>query len=134
MVKITFTEKGAKKAERMFRRLGGQEQKKVMKKALKDAAKIILVQAKENAPSKTGALKKSLKVRTIRSRVRIGSKVVPVQGLEDEDYTFAQQWGTRITPATHYLSDALETKRAKAIAVIARGFVKGVDEALRAKV
>lgn len=41
--------------------------KKIFKKALRAGAKIVLAEAKKNAPVKTGALRKSLKVRAGRA-------------------------------------------------------------------
>ncbi len=67
---------GDKALDRNLAQLTGAAGRKVFNKAARAAAKPVAKQARANAPSRTGRLKKSIKVRSIaRSRNKIGIRV-----------------------------------------------------------
>jgi HK97 gp10 family phage protein len=71
-----FPIEGAKQLDKKLIALGPRIAKKVVRQAIRPAAKGIQRTAQANAPVDTGALKKSIKVRALkRSRTRIGITV-----------------------------------------------------------
>lgn len=60
---VTITLTGDKKLDRLFSSLPKKVQGKVIRPALREAAKIISAKAKTNAPVDTGLLRESLRVR-----------------------------------------------------------------------
>lgn len=71
----TFQLTGHKHLDKVFQTLPVRVQKKVLRKPLRDAAKIIHAQAKANAPVRTGLLRSSLKVRAGKRSRRFKNEV-----------------------------------------------------------
>lgn len=63
---FTLTLTGDKQLDRFFRTMPTRVQKKVVRKPLRDAAKLIQTAAKENAPERTGLLRRAIKVRAAK--------------------------------------------------------------------
>lgn len=79
---INITLSGDRQLLAKLDRLSKKDSRAVVRKAARKAAKPVMQQARANAPVKTGALKKSIKVRAIkRSRTRIGVRI-STTGLE----------------------------------------------------
>lgn len=61
---------------RKLRRLAGKDGKKIIRRAAREAVKPVQAAAKQNAPDDTGALRKSIRVRSLKgSRHRVGARV-----------------------------------------------------------
>lgn len=78
MAAMTFKLTGDKRLDRKFAALPMKVEKKILRQALRPAAKLILDSARQNAPVDTGALRKSLAVRAGK-RTRKGTVRVQVQ-------------------------------------------------------
>lgn len=104
-----------------FHRLARVDAKRVLRKATREASKVILPMARKLAPKRTGALRKAIRVRaTKRSRVYIGARVVV--GKEwftgEQFYGGFQEWGWRTgkrgaskrrpVPGKHFLQQAYD--------------------------
>ncbi len=84
MPKVAFVATGIEAIDRKLMSLEPKLQKKVIRKAQRDGAKDVLVKAKSLAPVKSGALKKNLKIRSIkRTKGSIGLDI----GTADKDFT-----------------------------------------------
>lgn len=106
-----------------FKLLDIKMQKKIARKGLRAGGKIVLAAVKAKVPTKSGKLKKSLKLRSIK-RTRTGIGVYIRTGTRAElgiserakgYYPFSQEYGTSKTPAHSYLRAALDEQRVKAI-------------------
>lgn len=115
--KINIIVTGDKKLDRALRHLEKNVQRKFARKAMRKAAKdVILPEARARVPVDTGALERSLVVRAARrSRRGIGVEVRTRDGLfaGDEFYGGFQELGTKHMPADPYLRPALYGNEAK---------------------
>ncbi len=76
MAKVTTVMTGDDELNRRLDALGGTKAKEMIRKASRPALKPVLSQARATVPSRTGAYKRSLKIRSIaRSRAWVGSRV-----------------------------------------------------------
>lgn len=113
MAKVAFDVRliGDKALIKKFRRLETVEAKKVLRKALRNAARPIFNETKRRAPIATGKLKSSIKLRALpRSRVRIGVQIVAGEGL---DYASFVELGTHGNPGKAFMRGAADEYRAK---------------------
>ena len=129
---------GGKELDRKLKALPRKVAKKILRQALRAGAKIILAQAKANAPVATGQLKKSLKVRAMK-RTRKGTVGFKVQTKAgdfkgDEFYGSFLEYGFRrgkrpgkgaeytreIVPAQPFMRPAFDSKKDEAVAVISK--------------
>lgn len=113
---------GDKKLQAKLRRLETKVQRKIVRKALRDAAKPVLADAKARVPVDTGLLKRSLVVRAAR-RQRRGTFGVFIQpkgrdffGIPGDDpyfYPAIVEFGSlkRALPARSYLRAAVDDNR-----------------------
>lgn len=132
---IRLEVRGAKELKRQLDQLADVEIRKILRKAMRAGAKVILPAARANAPvGATGAIRKGIRVRAARrSRKYIGIVIVLGKGffLGDEFYGAFQElgWKTgkrkssnrRQIPGKHFLQRAAEQKgKAAGDVVIAR--------------
>jgi HK97 gp10 family phage protein len=103
---------GDKELDRLFQMLPDGMQKRVLRPALRAAAKVIQAQAVANAPKDTGALKKSIKVRAGK-RSRKGIVRVNVTTSKDSTtlYKGKQYYGAFIEFGHHVGKRTAEVKR-----------------------
>lgn len=81
MAKPMMVLTGDKKLNRKLKKLANKEAKKVVREAQRPALKPLLQEARDNAPVKSGELKKNIKIRAIkRSRKGFGTKVSSSDG------------------------------------------------------
>jgi len=126
--------------------LSGKEAKAVVRKALRPALKPVLQQARGTAPSKTGLLKKNIKIKSIaRSRTYIGARVTSGSGKAKSGnensgkafYGAFLEYGTkprsnksganrgRIKPFG-YMKSAANKKREQALRIYRQGIASGL--------
>lgn len=137
---------GGAELERRLKALPGKIAKKLIRRALRSGAKIILAQAKANAPVDTGALKKSLKVRAAKRRGR-GSVGVTVSTAEgdfkgDQFYASFIEYGHKRgkrpgkgatdareeVPARPFMRPAFDEKKQEAVNVISSTLGAGIEQ------
>jgi HK97 gp10 family phage protein len=102
--------------------------KKIVRKAIRVIGNDIRNDARALAPVKTGALRRSIKVRAIRrSRGRMGVIVRTGTreelGIENDDkgyYPAVQEYGSETVPARPYLRPALDHNQEKGVRKMAR--------------
>lgn len=90
--------KGGAALRRKLRELADKDVKAVMRKALRAGAKVVLPEARSNAPVLTGKLKRNIRVRSAkRSRRYVGATVTTSEGFfkGDDFYTAFQEFGWR---------------------------------------
>jgi HK97 gp10 family phage protein len=128
-VKTSFKIEGADKIDAALSAIEKNVAKKIARKALREGGKIILKEAKSNAPKESGALKKSIKLRAGKSKKKGRASVVIGTGAKwfqgDQFYgaflEFGHKAGSRKlgdarkqVEAKPYLAPAGEAKAAEA--------------------
>lgn len=135
---------GDKKLERLLRKLEPRVQKKVIRSAMRKAAKPVLARAKTLVPVRTGKrsgpLIRGMKIKSLkRSRFRVGVLLqTPTReelGLSADDkyyYPSAIELGTSKTPAHPFFRNAMDQMRDVSMAIVRREIGNGIiREALR---
>lgn len=75
-MKIEMIVTGDERINRALKKISGKEAKSLMRKSMRPALKPVLQEAKSNAPSDTGQLKKNIKIKAMkRSRTHFGVRV-----------------------------------------------------------
>lgn len=119
---VAFVTTGIEAIDRRLMSLEPKLQKKVIRKAQRDGAKDVLAAAKSLAPVKSGALKKNLKIRTIKRKkgqvgLDIGTAAKDFTG--DQFYSSFLIYGTKkipkgkhdfLTPAYEQTNDKVRNK------------------------
>ena len=112
---------------RKLRGLESKAQKAILRKGLREAAKMIAAEARTRAPYDTGALRKGIKVRAAKSKkyigmiVRTGTRAeMGIPETASHYYPALLELGTSRLPARPYLRPALDEKRTRALAAIQR--------------
>lgn len=130
---VRFTITGHKQLDRKFAALPPKLQKKILRPALRAAAKIVLDQAKANAPVQSGRLKKSLKVkaakRSRKTKHEVAINVITATGWFTGEAFYApfQEFGWMVgprrlgnrrkkQPGSRFIRRAYEDKGPQAIA------------------
>jgi len=118
MAKTTLIVTGDKRLNRKLAKLKGPEGKKVIRKASRAAMKVYQFAAKQNAPSRTGTLKKQIKVRAMkRSRVKVGTMV---RATGDGFYGNFLELGTRHIDAMNFMRMAAKDNQSRILAIYRR--------------
>lgn len=130
---------GERELERKLAKLTAGVQRKIVRRALRDAAKPIRDAAKSRAPVKSGRLRRNIKVRSMRrSRVRLG--VLVRTGTRDEMgipsdspwyYPAIIEYGYENVPANPFLRGALDSNRQKALRIISDSVLGGINREAR---
>ncbi len=113
-------------------------QKKAVRPALKAAAKVVLATAKANCPILTGAMKRSLKVRALKSSRRIGANFgsLIMTGKREElginpfapgYYPMSVEFGHGNVPAHPFLRPALDTNRENVKGILRREISQRIE-------
>lgn len=139
---VTFRLTGNRRLDRLFQTLPVKVQKKVLRKPLREAAKVIQKQAKRNAPKDTGLLRRSLRVRAGRRSRRFKNtvRIVVITGegfFKGETFYGAfQEFGWKLgkrgtpnrrqMPALHYIERAYKAKESEARSVAMKGIALGI--------
>ncbi len=116
--KIDFDLRGDKEFIKALRELGLAGQKKVGRQALRKGVKLIADEIKANIAVESGALRRTVKVRSMkRSRVRIGA-FVKIGGTLDDPYAPFVLYGTRYQQGQRTGRDALESTKPNVFKVL----------------
>jgi HK97 gp10 family phage protein len=130
----------------LLKRASGPQGKAAIRKALRKAFKPMLASARSLAPAKTGALKKAIKIKAIRTRKGIALKV-SVGGKDyvgDEFYGAFQEFGWKAGPrdsehdrpeveGKHFLEKAYDRHGEQAKKDTVDGIVDGLEALLGGK-
>lgn len=125
---------GVEEIDRKLSRFEQSVQKKAIRKATREASKVILEEAKTLVPVDTGALRKSLRVRSLkRSRVKQGHQVQTGEGFFKGEtfYGGFVEYGTKRMAAREYLRRAMNSKEAETIQKFRTELGVAIDEAGR---
>jgi HK97 gp10 family phage protein len=141
-VKGRVTLEGGAKLERKLKALDAKVSKKIVTKALRAGAKIILTAAKAAAPKQSGTLKKSLKVRagkrkkgTVRFVVQTATGDFKGETYYAAFLEYGHKAGSRklenrkVIPAKPYLGPAFDSKKEEAAKAIADSMRHGIKDA-----
>ncbi len=113
-------------------------QRRVINKAARPAAKPILESARANAPVETGALRRSIKIRTFKTRP--GMSVAP--GTREElgipaeakhYYPAAVEYGHSGAPGKFFMRRAFETQKASSMQAYRSGVVLHLEAEAKRK-
>jgi len=130
---------GDKELQRKLRELPIAMERKIVRKALREAARPVLAAAKALAPVLTGRMKAGMKLRAEKAkRGHFGVQVVtPTRkelGIAGDDpyyYPMAVEVGTAKMPAHPFMRPALDANREKGIAIAAREIRAGIEAEAR---
>lgn len=132
---------GDKKLQRQFRALKGGAQRKIMRPALRNAAKPIVKMARSLVPKDERALEKSIgtQINTYKTTgsviVRIGARsgYFLFDGLRKKDpihYTHLVEFGTVNTPPRPFLRPAMDSNKNAVKAIINKTVGQGIRKEL----
>lgn len=125
---------GVDEIDRKLSRFEQSVQKKAIRKATREAAKVILEDARQRVPVDTGALRKSLRVRSLkRSRVRQGHQVMTGEGFFKGDtfYGGFVEYGTKRMVAREYMKKAMVAKESDTVQKFRTELSAAIEEAAR---
>ena len=123
---------GAEEISESLKKVEVKTQKKILRKSMRKALKPVQDAAKTNAPSRTGELKKSIKIRSLpRSRVRFGVQVIAKEPGFENWYAKWQEYGTKtgIRPKS-YFTKAYANKGEVASKTAQQEILKGIMDAV----
>lgn len=129
----TIDIRGAEELAAALQELGKAMEKKILRSAMRQAATIILEDAKRRAPVLTGQLRKSLRIRAIK-RTRKGQVGVVISTSKgffkgDDFYGGFHEFGTKKMPARPFIRPAFEANKSKAITIITEAIKLGLRDA-----
>ena len=146
MPKLTITLEGAENLERALDVMEAKVAKKITKRAMREGAKVVLRQAKANAPVDTGNMKRSMTVRAAAKRKRgeasfnvmFNTKKYPDLVTTTADgkryfYPTVVEYGTSTRPGNGFMRRAWDSQKAAALRVIMGQFRKGITDARAAR-
>ena len=127
---------GNKQLQKQLKLLAGNMQKKIVRQALRAAAKPVLAAAKAKCPVKSGRLEKSLKLRAMKRkrgqfgvRIKTGTKAELGIPADDKFYYPAHvELGHGSVPAVPYMRSALEENRSSSLRIVALMVKAGIDK------
>lgn len=136
-MEIEASLKGIEELERMLEELGSTKlERKVITKALREGAKIILKEAKSNVPVKSGTLKKSIGIVAQRSRapghkiVKVGARAGP-RWRGYHGHLVELGVPSRGIPARPFLRDAMRDKFEEFVKKYAEELDEGITTAVK---
>jgi len=110
-----------------FSKLRAIDQPKVIRSAVRAAVRPIVKDARNRAPVRTGALRKSINVKVDRTRDRTGF-VATVGFGKDQFYGIFSEVGTPTQPARPFLRPAMEAKKGEVINSFFAGMLKRINK------
>ncbi len=132
---------GDVRLQKKMGRLTGKDQKKIVRKALRLAAKVVLPVAKALVPVRRRKLKDSLKIKALKAKrgkfgvvIRTGTR--EELGIPSGDryyYPAAVELSTKNVPARSFLRASLKQKRREALAVMGSEIKRGFTSIWRAR-
>lgn len=133
---------GDKQLQKKFKGLEKKIQKKILSKALRNAAKVVQASAKSKVPVDTGNLKRNIIVRKEKLKASKGIGIVVTigsrakLGIDANDKSFypaAVELGTKNKSAQPYLRPAIQENRSRLIQQIGRELGKGIERLAKQK-
>ena len=131
MVSMNIKIEGAKELENKLKGFEPKIGRKVIRQALRKAAKVILIAAKANVPVVTGDLKKSLKVRALKKKRHRYGVMVAISAGWFKGKTFYGafvEFGTSRMPAKPFMRPAYDSEKDKAGMVLRSELKKGIEQ------
>jgi HK97 gp10 family phage protein len=129
---VTFKLERAKEFERLLKELGPVPAGRLGQNSLMAGARVIAAEARRNAPVLTGALRKSIGVRSDRGFVRAGSDTRQAFVTARARHAGLVEYGTAKMSPQPYLRPAADEKAAEALDKLGENLGKGLErEALK---
>lgn len=131
---INFDMKGGAEIDKSLRSIDLKVQRKIVSKALREGAKPIVKEAKQNAKktTRTGTLWKSIKAVTGKSKRYLKSIVITTtkgKGVKhDAFYAHLVEFGTAHSRPSPFMRPALDAKADEAIKTVAKEIARQVAE------
>lgn len=106
----------------------GKAGARVENEALKKAGEVILNEAKNNAPQKTGKLKEGLKVSSVRKKNDNKYVLVGIQKGDNSNIFYGKflEFGTSKMPAKPFMAPAYESKKEEVKEIIKEELRRGL--------
>ena len=136
MIRPTATFAGFKELEADFKLLSNAEQRKVSRKAVRAGAVVFRDAVRANAPVRSGVLKRSISVDTVRGSATAGVKFKKVpakkKGKKGKHKTMPYYWyflehGTSKMPAQPFVRPAFDTSVKQAEEAAFNQYLKDID-------
>lgn len=128
----TIKIRGGEELAAALEALGPAMEKKILRSAMREAAKPILDDAKRRAPVLTGQLRKSLKIRAIKrnNKGQVGVVISTAKGFfkGDEFYGAFHEFGTKKMPARPFIRPAFEANKAQSIRIVGEAVKIGLED------
>jgi len=134
-MEVTLKVEGVRELNRRLETLPVKIQRKIVRQALRDGAKVIREEARRRVPVDTGRLRRTLTQR--KGKARRGSySVVVTHNWKRYAGTIPfyggyVEHGTRKMPPRPYLRSALDERRDEATRVVIRGIREGIEREVR---
>lgn len=126
----SFKIDGVNEIQRAFRELEPKLAKKVIRQAIRKGLKPVLAAARRNAPSKSGALRKLIKIKAAAKRRRgVISLTVNIAGNRQGKafYGAFNEYGTSRIKARHFMAAAFEETKVQAAEIAKREILDGIE-------
>lgn len=136
MIKPTLSITGFKELEADFKLLSNAEQRKVSRKAVRAGAVVFRDAVRANAPVRSGVLKRSISVDTVRGSATAGVKFKKVpakkKGKKGKHKTMPYYWyflehGTSKMPAQTFVRPAFDASVKQAEEAAFNQYLKDID-------
>lgn len=135
-IRGAFAISGGEALHAALAEVGKSMEKKILARAMRDAAKPILNDAKRRAPVLSGQLRKSLKIRALqrnRKKGQVGVAISTDKGFfkGDEFYGAFHEFGTSRMPARPFIRPAFEANKARAVKIVGEAIKLGLEDVAR---
>jgi len=128
----TIQIRGGEKLAAALEALGPAMEKKILRSAMREAAKPILDDAKRRAPVLTGQLRKSLKIRSIKRnrQGQVGVVISTEKGFFKGEtfYGAFHEFGTKKMPARPFIRPAFESNKAQSVRIVGEAIKIGLED------
>lgn len=122
---------GAKELEKKLKSFEPKLGRQIVKQALRNGAKVILAAAKANVPVRSGALKKSLKVRAMKKRRHSYGVMVATSDdwfKGEQFYGAFLEFGTSRMAARPFVRPAFDSEKDTAEKIIINDLRQGIEK------
>ena len=136
MKSTRFTLTGVKEIDKKLKKIGPKISKKIVRKAMRPATKVVRDEAKANCPVDSGTLRQSIKVRAgKRSRQKI-ELLVTTSGTDNlftgsAYYGGMVEWGTAHQTAQPFMRPAYDSKKNEAKKIARTNMLSLIEAELR---
>jgi len=116
-----------KDLERTLDSLDAKVQKKLIRKSIRAAAKVLAGEIKAKSPVGEGLLKRSVKVRSGKRKKGNISMVVMVEGGREEGFAGFVEFGRRNQPANPFVRRSIAARREDVVDEIVNGLAEAIS-------